>query len=51
MHTKLAAACKQFLAVERGWRDRKGAPRLRPVYPYCEDGSALTSSRAGWSCC
>jgi hypothetical protein len=33
----LAAACKQLTAVERGWRDMKGALRLRPVYHYRED--------------
>jgi hypothetical protein len=33
----LAAACKQLVAVERGWRDMKGALRLRPVYHYRED--------------
>jgi transposase len=33
----LAAAYKRLLAVERGWRDMKGALRLRPVFHYCED--------------
>jgi len=33
----LAAAYKQLIAVERGWRDMKGALRLRPVYHYRED--------------
>jgi hypothetical protein len=33
----LAAAYKQLVAVERGWRDTKGALRLRPVYHYRED--------------
>jgi hypothetical protein len=33
----LAAACKQLIAVERGWRDMKGALRLRPVFHYRED--------------
>ena len=33
----LAAACKQLIAVERGWRDMKGALKLRPVYHYRED--------------
>jgi hypothetical protein len=33
----LAAACKQLIAVERGWRDMKGALQLRPVYHYRED--------------
>jgi hypothetical protein len=33
----LAAAHKQLLAVERGWRDFKGALRLRPVFHYRED--------------
>jgi hypothetical protein len=33
----LAAAYKQLLAVERGWRDFKGALGLRPVFHHCED--------------
>jgi Transposase DDE domain len=33
----LAAAYKQLIAVERGWRDMKGALKLRPVYHYRED--------------
>jgi transposase len=33
----LAAAYKQLLAVERGWRDFKGALGLRPVFHYRED--------------
>jgi DDE family transposase len=33
----LAAAYKQLVAVERGWRDMIGALRLRPVYHYRED--------------
>jgi DDE family transposase len=33
----LAAAYKQLLAVERGWRDFKGALVLRPVFHYRED--------------
>src|SRR5512142_1769501 len=33
----LAAACKQLYQVERGWRDLKGALRLRPVFHYRED--------------
>jgi Transposase DDE domain len=33
----LAAACKQLIAVERGWRDMKGALRLRPVDHYRQD--------------
>ncbi|MGH3577772.1 MAG: IS1634 family transposase, partial [Mycobacterium sp.] len=33
----LAAAYKQLLAVERGWRDMKGALLLRPVFHYRED--------------
>ena len=33
----LAAAYKQLLAVERGWRDIKGALRLRPVFHHRED--------------
>ncbi|MGH3951862.1 MAG: IS1634 family transposase [Pseudonocardiaceae bacterium] len=33
----LAAAYKQLLAVERGWRDFKGSLGLRPVYHHRED--------------
>jgi len=33
----LAAAYKQLLALERGWRDMKGSLGLRPVYHYRED--------------
>jgi len=33
----LAAAYKQLLQVERGWRDMKGALALRPVFHYRED--------------
>jgi len=33
----LAAAYKQLIAVERGWRDMKGALKLRPVFHYRED--------------
>jgi Transposase DDE domain len=33
----LAAAYKQLIAVERGWKDMKGALRLRPVYHYRND--------------
>lgn len=33
----LAAAYKQLLALEHGWRDMKGALKLRPVYHYRED--------------
>jgi hypothetical protein len=33
----LAAAYKQLVAVERGWKDMKGALRLRPVYHHRED--------------
>ena len=33
----LAAAYKQLLAVERGWRDFNGALGLRPVFHYRED--------------
>ena len=33
----LAAAYKQLLAVERGWRDFKSALGLRPVFHYRED--------------
>jgi Transposase DDE domain len=33
----LAAAYKQLLAVERGWRDLKGALGLRPVFHHRQD--------------
>ena len=33
----LAAAYKQLLQVERGWRDLKGALGLRPVFHHRED--------------
>jgi hypothetical protein len=33
----LAAAYKQLIAVERGWRDCKSSLGLRPVYHYRED--------------
>jgi hypothetical protein len=33
----LAAAYKQLIAVERGWRDCKGALGLRPVFHHRED--------------
>jgi DDE family transposase len=33
----LAAAYKQLVAVETGWRDMKGALGLRPVFHYRED--------------
>lgn len=33
----LAAAYKQLLQVERGWRDMKGPLGLRPVFHYRED--------------
>jgi hypothetical protein len=33
----LAAAYKQLVAVERGWKDMKGALKLRPVYHWRED--------------
>jgi DDE family transposase len=33
----LAAAYKQLIAVERGWRDLKGALGLRPVFHHRED--------------
>jgi hypothetical protein len=33
----LAAAYKQLLAVENGWRDMKSALKLRPVFHYRED--------------
>jgi Transposase DDE domain len=33
----LAAACKQLIAVERGWKDMKGALALRPVFHHRED--------------
>ena len=33
----LAAAYRQLYQVERGWRDMKGALKLRPVFHYRED--------------
>jgi hypothetical protein len=33
----LAAAYKQLTAIERGWRDMKGALALRPVFHHRED--------------
>ena len=33
----LAAAYKQLIAVERGWKDMKGALALRPVFHHRED--------------
>ena len=33
----LAAAYKQLITVERGWRDCKGSLGLRPVYHYRQD--------------
>lgn len=35
--TDLALAYKQLLQVERGWRDMKGALKLRPVFHWRED--------------
>jgi hypothetical protein len=35
--TDIALAYKQLYQVERGWRDLKGALRLRPVYHWRED--------------
>jgi hypothetical protein len=35
--TDLALAYKQLYEVERGWRDLKGALKLRPVFHYRED--------------
>ena len=35
--TDLALAYKQLSQVERGWRDLKGALRLRPVFHHRED--------------
>lgn len=35
--TDLALAYKQLFQVERGWRDLKGALKLRPVYHHRED--------------
>jgi hypothetical protein len=35
--TDLALAYKQLFQVERGWRDLKGALRLRPVFHHRED--------------
>ena len=35
--TDLALTYKQFLEVERGWRDMKGSLGLRPVFHHRED--------------
>ncbi|MEP6816269.1 MAG: hypothetical protein ABI873_12035, partial [Marmoricola sp.] len=49
----LAAAYKQLLQVERGWRDMKGA--LASAYARssttARTGSVPTSNCAGWPCC
>ncbi len=47
----LAAAYKQLLAVERGWRDMKGALRLRPSSTTARTASAPMSNCAGLRCC
>ena len=47
----LAAAYKQLIAVECGWKDMKGALALRLVFRYREDRSAPTSSCAGSPSC
>ena len=47
----LAAAYKQLLQIERGWRDMKGALGLRPVFGYREDRIERTSNCAGSPCC
>ena len=41
----LAAACKQLVTVERGWKDIKRVPRLRPPATTASTGSAPRSSR------
>ena len=47
----LAAAYKQLLAVEAGWRDMKSSLGLRPVHHRRDTASAATSNSAGWPCC
>jgi len=47
----LAAAYKQLLAVERGWRDMKGALKLRPVFHYREDRIRAHVQLCCWRCC
>ena len=46
----LAAAYKQLIAVERGWRDCKSSLGLRPVYHHREDRIRATSNCAGSHC-
>jgi len=47
----LAAAYKQLLQVERGWRDMKGALGSVGCSTTARTGSAPTSNCAGWPCC
>ena len=47
----LAAAYKQLLAVERGWRDCKTSLGLRPVYHHREDRTRAHVQLCGWHCC
>ena len=44
----LAAAYKQLLAVERGWRDCKSSLGLRPVYHHREDRIRADVHYVGW---
>ena len=44
----LAAAYKQLLQVERGWRDMKGALGLRPVFHHREDRIRAHVQLCGW---
>jgi len=46
----LAADYKRLLAGFRGWREMKGAMKLRSVFHHRRTASAPTSSRAGWHC-
>ena len=47
----LAAANKQRLAVERGWRDSRPASGYARCSTTARTASAPTSSCAGWPCC
>ena len=47
----LAAAYKQLIAVERGWKDMKGACGYARCSTTAKTASAPTCSCAGWRCC
>ena len=46
----LAAAYKQLIAAEHGWRDMKGVLALRPVFHYRED-RIRAHIQLCWRCC